>query len=1049
MEERPDGTQSEQPADERKSGFGLRLSEFSIAHPVTILMLFASFVVLGGVAVTRIPVVLTPDISFPFISVDVPYPNSTPGQVLESIAKPVEEVLSTLPNVQRLQSRSGDQGAWVGIGLDWGQDVDMLLADVREKIDSIRGELPSDVPRVNVRNFSTNDEPIVGGQFSSNLDLRNSYDLLDARVKKPLERIPGVAEVELFGARRREVDIYLRLDDIRRHKVDVGSLFRRLDSANLNLSLGRVEGGERRYEAITRGVMRSLDDIREFPANGRGLKLQEIADIVYDKPLNTSGRHLNGNYAVGIDIRKTSQANTVKTVERIREKLSEIEKDPALKGTRIQLWWDAGKEITKSINGLLEAGTIGAVLAIAVLFVFLRRLAPTLVIGFAIPFSMIATVGFLYVLGKTLNVLSMMGLMLAAGMLVDNAVVVLESIYQNIEKGLDRVTAAIVGTKEVITAVFAATLTSIIIFVPLVFGKKTNYSIWLADCGASIIIALLCSLFISLTLIPLAVAKFLPAKHIAFLTAAGRKHRVRDAYMKSVRWSLRHPFAVGFAIIPAILFLSFTQLKKIPDNSAEAQDLQDLTIQYDFSENYHYLKIERDYVNPVEKFLLSNKERFKIKDVASWYNNNSARTQVSFDKERVTLEGLKDIRKTMAKALPVIPGADIKLGRQEGAENQNWLGVNIYGDDPSKLQDLAREARTRLRARPGFSEIHTDSDRGREEVQVRLNRELAKKYNISSQSLADVLGIVVRGREIRGYRTPEGEVDIWMRLQATDRSDLQDLKSIVVGSSPDGREVSLEQVARLDIVKTPGNIRREDRRTFTMMFVVYGGDKKDEGKRLVSEVMDGLSFPQGYGWSFGFWTKREEKEDNEFLFNIVFALAMVYFLMASLFESVTHPFSIMLSLPFAMVGVVWTLVLTGTPNNLMAKIGLMVLVGVVVNNGIVLIDHINNLRRRGLPRGEAVLEGCRDRFRPILMTACTTVFGLVPLAVGTSGIFELRYFPLARTVMGGLISSTVLTLIVLPTYYELFDDLAEWVKRTWFLSDPSRTQPESSPAAGD
>jgi hydrophobic/amphiphilic exporter-1 (mainly G- bacteria), HAE1 family len=488
-------------------------------------------------------------------------------------------------------------------------------------------------------------------------------------------------------------------------------------------------------------------------------------------------------------------------------------------------------------------------------------------------------------------------------------------------------------------------------------------------------------------------------------------------------------------------------LKKVPDNSPEAQDLQDLTIQYDFSENFHYAKIEEDYVNPVEKFLLATKERFKIKDVASWYGNNSARTEVAFDKERITLEELKDIRKNMAKDIPVIPGADIKVGRQEGAENQNWLGVNIYGDDPTKLQELAREARTRLRARPGFAEIHTDSDRGREEIQIRLNREFAKKYNISSQSLAGILGIVVRGQEIRGYRTPEGEVDIWMRLQASDRSDLQDLRSIVVGAGPDGREVTLEQVAQLDIVKTPGSIRREDRRTFTMMFVVYGGEKKEEGKKLVSEVMDSLNFPQGYGWSYGFWTKRQEKEDDDFLFNIVFALAMVYFLMASLFESIAHPFSIMLSLPFAMVGVVWTLVLTGTPNNLMAKIGLMVLVGVVVNNGIVLIDHINNLRKRGLSRSEAVLEGCRERFRPILMTACTTMLGLVPLAVGTSGIFELRYFPLARTVMGGLASSTFLTLIVLPTYYELFDDLAEWVKRMWFISSPS-SEPRSSTIAG-
>ena len=377
------------------------------------------------------------------------------------------------------------------------------------------------------------------------------------------------------------------------------------------------------------------------------------------------------------------------------------------------------------------------------------------------------------------------------------------------------------------------------------------------------------------------------------------------------------------------------------------------------------------------------------------------------------------------------------------------MGVNIYGDDPSKLQEIAREARTKLRSRPGFSEIHTDSDKGREEVQIRLNRDLAKKYNISSQSLASLLGIVVRGQEIRGYRTAEGEVDIWMRLQASDRSDLQDLRSIVVGAGPDGREVTLDQVAKLDIIKTPGNIRREDRRTFTMMFVVYGGEKKEEGKKIISEVMDTMNFPQGYGWSYGFWTKREEKEDNEFLFNILFALAMVYFLMASLFESIAHPFSIMLSLPFAMVGVVGILLATGTPNNLMAKIGLMVLVGVVVNNGIVLIDHINNLRKTGMSRAEAVLEGCRERFRPILMTACTTILGLVPLAVGTSGIFELRYFPLARVVMGGLMSSTVLTLIVLPVYYELFDDLSEWAKRIWFLSSPRQTEPEPSPAVGD
>src|SRR3954468_5116046 len=293
----------EEKETQQEKAIGLRLAQFSIDHPVTILMVFASFMVLGAVSISRIPVVLTPDISFPFVDVFVPYPNSTPGQVLEAIAKPVEEALSTLPNVQRLQSRSGDEGANIGIGLDWGQNVDMILADVREKIDGIRAELPSDVQRVNIRSWSTNNEPIIGGQFSSNLDLRNAYDLLDAEAQKTLQRVPGVAEVELFGAQRREVDIYLRLDDIKRHRVDVGSLFRRLDSANLNVSLGKVEDSHSRYEAITRGVIRDLDDIRQFPADGRGLKLQDIADIVYDKPATRGGRHLNGHYAVGIDIR--------------------------------------------------------------------------------------------------------------------------------------------------------------------------------------------------------------------------------------------------------------------------------------------------------------------------------------------------------------------------------------------------------------------------------------------------------------------------------------------------------------------------------------------------------------------------------------------------------------------------------------------------------------------------------------------------------------------------------------------------------------------------
>jgi len=1052
-------------------------------------MVFITFLILGFVSLNRIPLVLTPDIDFPFVGVWIPYPNATPVEIQETIVRPIEEALSTIPHVQRMTSRSTADQGFVGLFFNWGMDVDWLRSQVREKVEQVRADLPSDVDQIMVRNWSTTDEPIIQGQISSGRDLRGDYEFVELKIKEPLERLPGVAEVNLWGIERPEVDVYLKLDAIKRHRIDVDALFRRLDASNLNLSLGPVHDGDRRFGTITQGAVTSLETLGNFPVNDRGIRLSQIADLYFGSPAVNSGRHLNGQYAVGFEVRKTSQANTVETVRHVMAAIEELNNDPSLHGTQVLVWFNSGEEITRALTGLLDAGTIGALLAVVVLFFFLRRLGPTLVIGFAIPFSIIVTVGFLYLLGKTLNVLSMMGLMLATGMLVDNAVVVLESIFQKLEKGQNRIDAAKNGTRDVLTAVVAATLTSIIIFVPLVFGKTTNYSIWLSDTGTSIILALLCSLFISLTLIPLAVGRLLKidldkqsgaARYLESLWRRLRRlravpdstflkqsesetkddhNRLTEAalsrgetdqtriyrrYLWIVNWCLTHRFVCGFLIVPAIIGFSFYMLKNVPDNSPEAQDLQNLNIQYEFSENYHYAYIEEEFVNPVEDFLLSNRERFKIKDINSFYGNNEANTRIFFDKENLLLDELVEIRKQISEELPVIPGAEIKLGRQEGAEAQTWIGVNLYGEETATLQGLARDARRRLLSLDGFSEVHTDLDRGHEELQIRLDRVLARDYGLSPESVSRVLGILLRGQRVRGFRTDQGEVDTWVRLQPEDRESLEDLLSIVVGRGPDGQEILLSAVTDLQRAKTPGTIEREDRRTFTWMWVNYTGSQRDEGMRLVSQVMDEIDYPPGYGWSYGFWTNRQQSENRDFYFNLLFALFMVYFVMASLFESLSHPFAILTSLPFAMVGVTWMLYLTGTPFNMMAMIGLMVLLGIVVNNGIVMLDHINNLRRDGLVRREAILQGCAERFRPILMTASTTVVGLIPLALGTSSLFEMRYFPLARTVMGGLISATILTLLVLPTYYTLFDDLAIWLRRLWLANRLDR--PHDQPA---
>lgn len=1027
---------------------GTRISAFSIKYPVTVTMMLISFLVLGAVSVTKIPLVLFPDLSAPFLLVMVPYPNATPEQVQESIAKPLEEVLATIPNVKRITSNCNADSAQIVLEFDWGQDVEWLRADVREKIDQSRDQLPSDVRDIYVQNFSTTDIPIIEGRISSGRDLRGSYDFLDLKIKRPLERVPGVADVSIDGVARQEIDIDLRLDDIKAYRVDIDALFRKLDGTNMSVSVGRIEDRGYRFGVLTDGSVRSLEQLRNFPVNDRGLLLKNVANIELREPEPAYGRHLNGVFAIALVIRKASDANTVETVDRIMETVEELNRDPSLEGIEVLVWHNAGKEITNSLSGLLNAGTVGALLAVAVLFIFLRRLGATLAIGLSIPFSIIAGIGFLYLMGNTLNVLSMMGLMLSTGMLVDNAVVVLESIYSHREKGVPRREASQRGTQDVIKAVVASTLTSIIIFVPLVFGKKTNFTIFLGHTGMAIMVTLLCSLFISVTLIPLGMARLFNVRLRSERPAAKGKPqpaegRLLNRYMRLLQWSLKRPVwtVVGIAAILASAFIPASNLK---DNSVDAQDLEEVQIEYEFSESYHYAKIEEDFIEPVEAYLLPRMEEFGLENVYSWYGNSEAATRLFFDKTKVDTENVMEIRKKIAEGLPVIPGAEIRLGQQEGAENRTFLSVALYGENPSTLRDLMLKAKRELVKDKEFPEIFTGVEDAREEVQIVLNRVKAQRLGISPQSVAGILGIVVRGQQLRGYRTSDGEIEVWVRLRPGDREDLDDLNSMVVGGGPCGEEIRLGQVADLRVIKTPGSIRRENRRTFATMWINFTGDKVDDGKAKIETIFKGLDYPSGYSWSFGARTIEQEAEDQEFAFNLLLAFFMVYFVMATLFESFAHPFAIMFSLFFAFPGVVWFLFLTGTPFNLMGMIGVLILMGIVVNNGIVLIDHVNNLRRAGLSRAEAIVEGCRERFRPILMTAATTVVGLIPLAVGTSGIFGLRYFPMARTLMGGLIASTVLTLLVLPTVYRLIDDLSVWLRSLWWLSSPKRRRVSES-----
>lgn len=1024
----------------------MNLPDLSIRNPVTACMILLCLIVLGTISSFKIPVEMLPDVDFPQVTVNVPYHNASPEQVERTITKPLEEVLATVAHVKNINSSSQSDGCNINMEFDWGLDIDLIRAEIREKVEQARADLPDDVDRIFVQNFRSSDIPVIEGRISSGRDLRGHYELLEQRIKKPLERVRGVADVEIGGVTRQEIAIELRMDDLQRYRVDVGTLFRRLDAANLNISLGKVRESGQRFSILARNSLTSIEQIRKFPVNELGLRLADIANIELSEPLRTYGRHLNGQYAIAISIRKSSDANTVETVRRIKEKIEEINQEPSMQGINLLIWNDTAKEITESLEGLLNSGAIGALLAVAVLFIFLRRIGATLVVGFAIPFSILSSIGIIYICGKTLNVLSMMGLMLSAGMLVDNAVVVLESIFRNLEKGRDRLSAAKTGSKEVLMAVIASTLTSIIIFVPLIFGRKNEFSTWLSEVGIAIIITLCCSLLVSLVLIPLSISRFIQMRPLHTDTT---RTRLARTYQRVLEWTFKHR-AITVSSILFVVVISVLPFSALPDNTPQSRELRDLRIQYEFSENYHYAHIEEKYINPVEQYLAKNKQRWLIKDVYSYFGNGAASTSVYFDVERITPDQLTQFREQLQESLPVIPGATISMGRQRGADTTNWVGVNFYGEDTQMLNRLVADAKRELRRNKEVKELNSAEERSTEEVQISLRRDLAGKFGISAQEVGQVLGIVLRGRQVRGFHNQEGEVEIWVRLQDRDRSDIQDLRNMVIRNAADGSEILLSQVADLQIVKTAQSIERENRCTHAFIGVVCNLEDREQSRQLVRNVMERMHYPIGYTWSFDRFVAEQDESNQEFLFNMLLALFMVYFVMASLFESLAHPFAIMFSLPFAFVGVAWFLFITHTPFNMMSQIGLLILIGLVVNNGIVLIDHINNYRRQGFPRLEAVRSGCLERLRPIMMTAGTTILGLIPLAFGTTSIAGMRYFPMARTVMGGLIASTLLTLIVLPTIYCLIDDLALAARRLWIATKPaaiiSPTVPPSATA---
>lgn len=1017
----------------------MNLSALSIRHPVTLTMVLVSLMVLGAVSTAKIKLGYLPERDFPQMTVWVPYPNSSPDVTEREIARPLEAELSTLEGLKRVTSTSRPDGVEVKLEFGWNENLDRTSVDVNEKIDQCRPDLPDDIRKIWVFKFNTSDIPVVRARISSKgRDLSECYDLIQKRIVNRIQRIPGVARVDLGGVEAKQVMIDLELDKLKAHRVDLGALLRRLQGENINLSAGKVRETGRNVPLRVIGEIPDLETLRELTINARGLRLGDIADIDYRKPEIHYGRHLDGTYAVALEVLKDSTANTVEVASAAMDLIQgEIAEDPRLAGINLFAWEDQAEEIRNGIFGLLKTGAWGGFFAVGVIFFFLRRLRTTLIVSFAIPFSLVTACTFLFFLGKDLNLLVMTGLMLGVGMLVDNAVVMFESIFRHREKGLDGDEASLAGSREVSTAVVMATLTTVIVFLPLMVGADSELIIWLREVGVSISITIVCSLFVSLTLIPLAAARLLKkkARNPSPLILA-----LQDRYVKVLAWTLGHRWITFFIVILLLSSIAIPFKQGLEMSMFGGNENKRLWLVCEITDTMSLEQVE-EIVTKVEGEIEALRDAYDIESVYSYFTETQVFIGIGLERDDVNDGEAKTIRAAIRDQLPEIPGAKVFFWEDSDMGGaQTYFAIRLYGEDRDVLRSLTKIVEEKLLSLEELEDVRRAEESWREEVLVEMDRTQAKKLGITPYDLAEVLEMALGGRRLRQYRTAEGEVDMIVSLRKEDRKDIEDLKNLMIVGSGEGAggAVPLGTLCDFNRAKKESDFKREDRRNVLSVRATFEGKQFGKMRERIASIMDGLDLQTGYTWSFDQRIVAKGKEKSQMIENYILAVVLIYIVMASLFESLLHPFAIIFSIPFAMVGVAWTLFATDTTFNLMAQVGLLILFGIVVNNGIVLIDHVKNIRKAGASRREAILVGGRERLRPIVMTAATTILGLTPMAFGKTSVFGGYYNPLARTVIGGLLASTALTLLVLPMLYTFLDDMAAWLRRLWRASETGR-----------
>jgi len=1007
-------------------------TKLALKRPVTVSMIFVCAVVMGLSASRLLPLEFFPTVQFPGVFVQANYPGSSPEEIEKNITKPLEEALATIGSVEQMQSFSNQNQSQVFMLFDWGVNAKLKGVEAREKVDAIKAELPSDLRRVFIFTGSTNDQPIVEARLSAETDLADAYQVLNRQLKQRLERIPGVSRVNIHGVAPKTYQIELLPERIAAYHIDTQQLLQKLQNSNSLISAGEVKNDEASIRITVNQQFTSQQDISDFVVDKRGLKLSDIATINFAKDEIEVGRHLDRKYAVGINVTREADANLVETANAIVEEMKRIEELPDFEGIKLFVMENQADGVVSSLRDIAQSGFIGFLLSTVVLFAFLRDIRLTLIVSLAVPFSLLITFAAMYFLDVSINLLSMMGLMLAIGMLVDNAVVVSESIFGYRQQMPDKpVEATLKGVKDVGVPVVAGTITTAIVFLPNIIGEKVDITVFLSHVASTIVISLAASLFIATTIIPLCLSKMKSRTMEISHTDTVKEHGRYSAFLS---WMMDHPvwsalIALGL-LVSVIVPANFVKSDMFPDEEDSR-----LFIGYNIEGNYELEKVEKA-VDRIEAFLYDNQKALDIQNVYSFYTNNQAGSTLLLIDDELRTKTNKEIREFIEKNMPKIaigsPGFD---RRRSGGQDALTIGIN--GEDTQTLLALTQEVMPLIQNIKGVTKVTPASRNGTNEVKIVLNPTRLNQLGLTPQDIATNVSIALRKQQLRTFRSDLGETDITVTFSGQKEASVHDLAGLPIelpNPKPGGtKNIRLDSIAQLEITRALPQITRYDRRTSVQLTIDYSDTTAEDIRKAADQLMKNVPLPNGYSWGFGRSTDREEKIGRIMSTNMLLAVLMIFIVMAALFESLMLPLAVITSILYAVVGVQWYFFLTGTTLSLMAIIGILVLMGVVVNNGIVLVDRINHYRRAGFHKKDAVLHAANDRIRPILMTVFTTILGLLPLSLGDTqlGGGGPAYFPMARAVIGGLAYSTLATLVCLPVIYLFLDYTREFFGNLW------------------